>query len=688
VAAAARAIEEREAGIREQGVGKGVADQKTGLGRTSFATGGGSQNERRRRWLGSSRRGTAPTAHWLTRTPVLSPVERDELLGEKLGARKNEEGKETPHPNPPQIGEGTQSKREDPRQGSDSGPVSLGSSTSLLLDLAYQIEGFPRHLGIHSGGMIITGPPLVGRMPTEPATMEDRVVVQWDKDGLEDAGLVKIDILGLRMLSAVTESLDLIEEMTGTAPDLDNLPFTDPAIFDMIGRADTVGVFQVESRAQAQMLPRMKPNCFADLVVAISLIRPGPIQGNMVHPYLRRRLGLEPITYAHPMLKPALEETMGVILFQEQVLKVARDLAGFSAGQGEMLRRALGSKRAGEAIELFHDDFIAGAEKNGVAPDVAETVFVQLRAFGGFSFAKSHAAAFSVIVYQSAWLKHYHFVAFFTALLNNQPMGFWNPAVLVGEAKRNNIQVLPVDLHESQAKCKPAPEAEGGGIRLGFNYVKSLREEHVELILSERKRARFSELDDFYRRIRPGRLVTENLIMAGAMDSWGIPRRQLIWELGTLHDQEGELDLVFTAEDVILPPLSPAEAMLGEQDVQGLSTGDHVMVFYRKWMEDRGIYGSERLAECANGQRVRVAGLVVVHQAPPTAKGHHFITLEDEAGLMNIIIRPRVHDRYRRVLHGPRLLLFEGEVQRAEGVISILARRVAALRDVSQGTGD
>jgi error-prone DNA polymerase len=583
-----------------------------------------------------------------------------------------------------------QDSENEPLPAPDPEPLSVDpeSPSSILLDLAHQIEGFPRHLGIHSGGMIITGPPLVGRLPTEPATMADRVVVQWDKDGLEDAGLVKIDILGLRMLSAITEALVHIEEISGTAPDLDNLPFSDPAVFEMIGRADTVGVFQVESRAQAQMLPRMKPNSFNDLVVAISLIRPGPIQGNMVHPYLRRRLGLEPVTYAHPMLEPALEETKGVILFQEQVLKVARDLAGFSAGQGEQLRRALGSKRAGEAIERFYDDFISGAERQGVSTEVAETVFNQLRAFGGYSFAKSHAAAFSVLVYQSAWLKHYHFVPFYTALLNNQPMGFWNPAVLIGEAKRNNVQVLPVDLHQSQAKCTPVPDLDGGGILLGFNYVKSLMEEHIDRIIAERSRMEFSGLDDYYRRVRSGRLATENLIMAGAMDGWGTPRRQLIWELGTFHDQEGELDLIFTSEEVSLPPLSPAEAMLGEQEVQGLSTGDHVMVFYRKWMEERGILGSERLAECANGQRVRVAGLVVVHQAPPTAKGHHFITLEDEAGLMNIIIRPRVHDRYRRVLHGPRLLLFEGDAQREGEVISILARRVAVLRDITQGISD
>jgi error-prone DNA polymerase len=546
----------------------------------------------------------------------------------------------------------------------------------MLLDLCRQIEGFPRHLGIHSGGMIITGVPLMGRVPTEPATMPDRVVVQWDKEGLEDAGLVKMDILGLRMLSALTESAALVAESTGEAPDLDRLSFDDPAVFEMIGQADTVGVFQVESRAQAQMLPRFKPKCFNDLVVAISLIRPGPIQGNMVHPYLRRRLELEPVTYAHPLLEPALAETMGVILFQEQVLKVARDLAAFTPGQGERLRRALGSKRAGEEIERLHTDFVAGAGRQGVGAEVAEAVFDQLRAFGGYSFPKSHAAAFAVIVYQSAWLKHYHFIPFYTALLNNQPMGFWTPAVLVNEIRRRGLRVLPVDLHHSQPACT----VEAGSVRLGFNYVKGLREAHIERLLAARAERPFSSLADFYRRVRPGRQVAENLILTGAMDGWGLPRRQLLWELGTLRPQEDALDLDFSLEAVELPALTPAEAMLGEQEVLGLSTGDHIMAFYRRWLDERGILGTQGLSRCQNGQRVRLAGLVVVHQSPPTAKGHHFITLEDEDGMMNIVVRPKVYERYRRVLRGSRLLAFEGMVQRAGEVISVLAQRAVSLR--------
>jgi error-prone DNA polymerase len=436
----------------------------------------------------------------------------------------------------------------------------------------------------------------------------------------------------------------------------------------------------------------------------------------MVHPYLRRRLGLEPVEYTHPSLEPALAETLGVILFQEQVLKVARDLAGFSPGQGEQLRRALGSKRATEKIERFQSEFLRGAVAQGVPLETAELVFDQLRAFGGYSFAKSHAAAFAVLVYQSAWLKLYHFAPFYTALLNNQPMGFWNPAVLVNEARRAGARVLPVDIHLSPAQCAPAFEAEGKAIRadnkairadnkairadnktiradnktiradnktirLGFNYVKRLREEHIERLLNSREEAPFTTLADFCKRVGTGRQATENLIMAGAMDSWGLPRRQLLWELEQLHDQEGELALVFAGEEATLPALFPAEAMLGEQDVLGLSTGDHIMTFFRKWLEERRILDSEGLLGIVNGRRILVAGLVVVHQSPPTAKGHHFITLEDEFGLINVIIRPRVYARYRRTWRENRLLIVEGDVQQEGGVTSLLARRVKALQE-------
>jgi error-prone DNA polymerase len=545
----------------------------------------------------------------------------------------------------------------------------------LLAELCRQIDGFPRHLGIHNGGMLIMGPPLAERVPTEPATLPGRVVVQWDKEALEDVGLVKIDLLGLRMLSAISEALELIEASTGQRPDLDRLTCDDPAVYGLIARADTLGVFQVESRAQSQVLPRLRPRVFADLIVTISLIRPGPIQGQMVHPYLRRRLGLEPVTYLHPRLKPALAETLGVILFQEQVLKVARDLAGFTAGQGEQLRRALGAKRAAEEIERFRVAFLDGARALGVPEAVAEAVFAQLKAFGGYSFPKSHAAAFAVLVYQSAWLKCYYPVAFYTALLNHQPMGFWSPAVLLGDARRHGIRTLPVDIHASHEKCT----LEGSAIRLGLNYVTGLGETGARRILVARQAQLFTGLADFCRRTQLPRRVVENLILAGAMDGWQVRRRKLLWELGRLHYHAEELDLVFLDDGVALPPLSQVEELAAEYGVLGLTTGSHVMRLYRSWLEERGIRGSRDLETCEDRERVIVAGLVVVHQAPPTARGYHFITLEDEDGLIDLIVRPDVYARYRRVLHAAPVLMVEGTLQRKGGVINLLARQVLTL---------
>ena len=328
-----------------------------------------------------------------------------------------------------------------------------GRTAAWLQEFATDLKGAPRHLGIHNGAMILTGASLATRVPTEPATMAERTVVQWDKDALETVGLVKIDILGLRILTAIAEAVATISQTTGEQINLDALDYEDPAIFDMITSGDTVAVFQVESRAQSQMLPRFKPTCFEDLIIAISLIRPGPVQGDMVHPFLRRRLGQEEVTYFHDNLRPVLRETLGVILYQENVLQVAKALAGFTYGEGELLRRALGSKNAYDAIAAFHDRFIAGAVDNGVDADTAELVFTKLQAFGGYSFPKSHAAAFAILVYQSAWLKRYHPAAFYTGILNAQPMGFWSPAVVVNDVKRHNIPVLPVDVNCSEATC-------------------------------------------------------------------------------------------------------------------------------------------------------------------------------------------------------------------------------------------
>ncbi|MEN9938136.1 MAG: hypothetical protein RLZZ387_4715 [Chloroflexota bacterium] len=550
------------------------------------------------------------------------------------------------------------------------------NTRALAAELCRQIQGLPRHLGQHNGGMVLTRAPLAERVPIEPAAMRGRVVVQWDKDMLEDAGLIKIDLLGLRMLSALTEAEALVRATADPALTLDRLTFDDPQVYAMIAAADTIGVFQVESRAQAQVLPKLRPACFADLVVAISLIRPGPLQGNMVHPYLKRRVGIEPVSYAHPRLQAALEETLGVILFQEQVIKVARDLAGFTAGEGERLRRALGAGKGPEAVAPFREAFLAGAARNGVAAATANTVFGQLEAFGGYSFPKSHAAAFAVIVYQSAYLKRYHSSALLVGLLNAQPMGFWPPAVLVRDARRHGVRVLPLDIRTSDARCTLTGD---GAVRLGLSYVLGLGETGTERILAARRERSFAGLPDLCARTRLPKGLVEKLVLAGACDSWGIERRQLVWQLGTLRYEADELDLPIPGSTVELPPLRADEAQSLQEALLGVSTAEHVLARWRDALTERGYMGSAALARCPAGQRVQVVGTVVVHQAPPTAKGFHFVTLEDEDGMINVIVRPHLTPLYRERRSG-HMLKVEGVVQVEAGVVNVLATRLTLLQ--------
>jgi len=362
------------------------------------------------------------------------------------------------------------------------------------------------------------------------------------------------------------------------------------------------------------------------------------------------------------------------------VLKVARDLAGFTAGQGEILRRALGSKHAGELLAGLREAFISGAAGQGVPLDVAEEVFKRLQGFGSYSFPKSHAAAFAVVVYQSAWLRRYHPAAFFTAILNNQPMGFWSPAVIVNDAKRHGIPVLPVDIHCSQGRCT----VEGPGIRLGLSTVNGLGEATTTRIEEVRDEKPFADLHDFCQRTRLPRRLVENLILAGAMDSWSTDRRSLLWRLVRLRYEAEELDLMLPDDSVVLSPMPHAEAMSYENAMVGMTTGEHPMALYREWLDRHDTLDSSALSDFENGQIIRVAGLNVMHQAPPTAKGHHFITLEDENGMMNIIVRPKVYERYRSVLRSSRLLIVEGEVQQKGNVINILLQRAATLRQAAQ----
>jgi len=564
-------------------------------------------------------------------------------------------------------------------------PVEIGPDPRLegapslpwqtLAELLGEMDGVPRHLSIHVGGLLITAAPLLEVVPLERATMPGRVVVQWDKDSVEDAGLIKIDLLCLRTLGMIDETVAHIGEQRGIALDLDHLPFDDPAAYDLLRRADTIGCFQVESRAQAQMLPKLQPRCFEDIVVEVALVRPGPIQGGMVHPYLRRRQGLEPVAYAHPALESALAETLGVIVFQEQVIRAAMAVAGFSPAEADRLRRAMSRSRSGEAMAALRERFLAGAQANSIDEATAEEIYRQLAGFAGYGFCKSHAAAFALVAYQTLYLKA-HFPAELTcALLNHQPMGYYSPAVLAGDARRHGVEVLGPDANRSRVECNLEQDGPALAVRLGLRYVHGLGEVWQGRIVERRGDRPFRDLADLCRRTRLPKAVVENLIRAGVLDGLRRARRDLLWELGGLDYPDEGLDLEALVDPVDLPALDQAERMAWEYELLGLTPGGQVMSLYREELRAQGMLSSGELAERQNGQTVRVAGWVVIRQRPPTAKGHVFITLEDEQGLINLIVRPDVYKRYRDALRHTPLVRVEGRLQREGNAMSILVRR-------------
>lgn len=566
-----------------------------------------------------------------------------------------------------------------------------------FLDICRQIADCPRHLGIHVGGMIISTTPLCDIVPLEKAAMPGRVVTQWDKDDISDVGLIKIDLLGLRMLSLIHEATRLARE--GPCPELDphldGLPLDDPRVYDMLCRGDTLGVFQVESRAQQATLPRSRPRRFEDLVAEVAIIRPGPIQGNAVHPYLNRRQGREKVSYLHPGLEPVLRETLGVIIYQEQVIQVAMAIAGFSPGQADSLRRAMSRKRSREAMERLRSGFLEGARRKGVEDKVAETAFQQIASFAEFGFCKAHAAALAETTYRSAWLKLYYPGEYYCALLNCQPMGFYSPEVIVNQARHEGIEVRPVDINLSRGRCT----MEGGWIRLGFRYVKAVGEKAWQRIEAERgpglpsgqaSRAApsapaghpaapgrpYTSLDDFYTRTRLDREAVENLIMVGAFDLLGVPRRQLLWQLGTLVQQPpGAVPLPWPAPAVELPAMTLRDRVAADYQVQGLSASHHPMEVLRSGVTGKVTLARD-IAAVPSGSGVRVAGCVVCRQAPGTAKGHVFLTLEDETGLINVILRPQVYEKYRQTARLEPAIVVEGTLQKHDGVVNIIARRL------------
>ncbi len=551
----------------------------------------------------------------------------------------------------------------------------------LLADLLRQIDGCPRHLSIHVGGMLITGAPLDQVVPLERATMPGRVVCQWDKDSVEDAGLIKLDLLGLRTLGLVTEALTHIEALEGEAPDLDALTLDDPHIYHMLQQADTVGTFQVESRAQQQILPRLKPTCFEDIIISISIVRPGPIQADMVHPYLRRRAGTEPVTYPHPALEPILAETLGVLLYQEQELRVVMDVFGFSPGDANALRKTRFRHHPEETMVEVEREYIQRALTSGLNQVQAEETFKMLAVFKGFGFCKSHAASFALVAYQTLWLKHYQPTPFYCALLNQQPMGFYSPEVIIGDARRHGVELLPPEINRSDWKYTIERTPTGKILlRTGLRAVLGLGKEGWERVDAARQERDFSNLRDFCRRTRLPNDAVTNLIRAGALDAFG-ERRPLLWQLGELDYRPQELSLTLPSIPAELPTLEALEQMQWDYELMGLSPDGQMLSHYRDGLKQAGVLTLQEVKRQPNGARVRIGGMKVIRQRPPTAKGVVFISLEDETGLLDLIVWPDVYERYRTMLRSNRLILVEGTVQQEDSAVSVLLTQAVPITD-------
>jgi error-prone DNA polymerase len=563
-----------------------------------------------------------------------------------------------------------------------------------FLRLVEEVQGFPRHLSIHVGGMVVTGRPLIDIAPVEPARMEGRVVVQFNKDDIEDLGLIKMDMLGLRTLSVVAETLDLVERATGERPDLDALPLDDPEVYDMCAAADTIGVFQIESRAQMMTLPRTRPKAFNDLVVEVAIIRPGPIQGNAVHPYIRRKQGKEDPEYAHPSLEPILEDTLGVILYQEQIIQIAMDVAGMDATGADRFRRAMTRHLPRDQFQALKADFVAGCRSRDVPEAIADDLFKTLEGFAVYGFCRSHAAAFARISYETAWLKLKYPAEFTCGLLNNQPMGFYHPSVLVEDAKRHGLKVLPVDVNASAARCLPFGVGHDT-VRVGFNYVRDLGEAGEQAIVAERELAgAYRSFDDFVERLRGapvGARAVRNLVMVGAFDAFGAPRRELLWGWQERWDGRGlrrrvpvQAELRLPAAAPPLPGLTELETTRLEYRISDLSTGHHLIHFYRDRLRALGALRSSEAARQPAGREIRVAGLVITRQAPATANKIRFFTLEDETGHVNVTIKPDVYERFRHQCAHP-VLVIDGVVQSVDNVWSLLASSIAPLDGAGGG---
>ena len=555
-----------------------------------------------------------------------------------------------------------------------------------FFELYIAVQDLPRHLGQHSGGMVICQGQLDSVVPLEPASMPGRVVIQWDKDDCADMGIIKVDLLGLGMMAALEDSIGLIRDAYGEEVDLAHLPPDDPAVYAALQKADTIGLFQVESRAQMSCLPRLHPKKFYDIVVQVAIIRPGPIVGKMVHPYLNRRLGREAPTYFHPSLEPVLKRTLGVPLFQEQLLRMAMACAGFSGGEAEELRRALGHKRSEARMREIEIKLRRGMDRNEIDSKTQDAIVQSIASFALYGFPESHAASFALIAYASAYIKCHYLAAFTAAILNNQPMGFYQPFTIIKDAQRHGLKVKPIDVTRSDWLCSIEKD-EGGErcMRLGMRYVKGLREEAGQAIVRERAKCPFADVDDLHNRVslirkdemrKLAEIGALNFIRADAEHSH---RRDALWQVERAARPVGPL-----LRDQKDPSESPLIPMTVDERIQadfrgtGLTIGRHPMAYRRDELNGQGVLRAIDLQQIKNGRRVRVAGVVIVRQRPGTAKGFLFLSLEDETGIANIIVTPDLFDSNRAAIDCP-FLLIEGVLQNQDNTISVRAGRIQPL---------
>ena len=573
-----------------------------------------------------------------------------------------------------------------------------------LMGLVAELVGFPRHLSQHVGGFVISRGPLSGLVPIENAAMEDRTVIQWDKDDLEDLGLLKVDVLGLGMLSAIRRSFELIRGFYGREYTMASLPAEDPAVYDMICEADTVGVFQIESRAQMVMLPRLRPRCYYDLVIEVAIVRPGPIQGDMVHPYLRRRNGEDPVTYPSPEVERVLKRTLGVPIFQEQVMQIAMVAAGFTPGEADRLRRAMAAWKRRGGLEGFESRLKAGMAERGYSPEFAERIFNQIKGFGDYGFPESHAASFALLAYVSAWLKCHEPAVFFCALLNSQPMGFYAPAQLVRCAREHGVEVRPVDVNRSDRESTLERDAAGRPVlRLGLNRVKGLAERAAERVVNARCRNVrrgtprlenvrrgdaqpgnahpgnvFGSVPELAERAQLDRRDLDVLAGAGALESLAGNRHRAHWDAAGVEKPTPLLGQARIAEGVpMLKAPTEGQEVLADYRHLGLSLRRHPLALLRDRLTSAGLQTAGDVLQFPNGAVVQAAGLVITRQRPSTASGVIFVTIEDETGYLNLVVWERVAVRQRQVLLGAALLGVHGEVQREGAVVHIVARQLS-----------